>query len=232
MKAIAIQTIPTNDRGGVVKLFTENYGLKAYYVAWGKKAHTFQAMTLLEVEERERKAGAMPMLSEYRKDPVLTELPLHPVKASVALFMAEVLHRALAEEQANAPLFDNCWHSVQALDLDDRIAGYPVMFLSRVIRYLGFAPPELPSQEGERLILDLIHGEWLTLPPFHDAVIEGEDARRFLKAMQMGMGAFEGLPQLRAERQRLLDHLLKYLQIHLHSDREFKSYTVLREVFA
>lgn len=232
MKAIAIHTIPTNDRGGVVKLFTENYGLKAYYVAWGKKAHTFQAMTLLDVEERERKAGAMRMLSEYRKDPVLTELPLHPVKASVALFMAEVLNRTLAEEQVNAPLFDHCWHAVQALDLDERIAGYPVLFLSRLIRYLGFAPPERPSNEGVPLILDLVHGEWLTTTPFHDAVIEGEDARRFSNAMNMGMGSFDELPSQRVERQRLLDHLLRYLQIHLNTDREFKSYTVLREVFA
>lgn len=232
MKAIAIHTIPTNDRGGVVKLFTETYGLRAYYVAWGKKAHTFQAMTLLEVEERERKSGAMRMLTEYSKAPVLSELPLHPIKASVALFMAEVLNRTLGEEQANAPLFDHCWHSVQALDLDDRIAGYPVLFLSRLIRYLGFAPPELPAENSANPILDLVQGEWRSLPTFHDEVIEGEDARRFSQAMQLSMGSFETLPSQRVDRQRLLDHLLRYLQIHLHTDREFKSYAVLREVFA
>lgn len=232
MKAIAIQTIPTNDRGGVVKLFTEDYGLRAYYVAWGKKAHTFQAMTLLAIEERERKSGAMRMLSEFRKEPVLTELPMHPAKAAVALFMAEVLNRTLAEEQANVPLFDHCWHAVQALDIDDRIAGYPILFLSRLIRYLGFAPPEAPAKNDLNYILDLVQGEWLTQPPMHDAFIEGDEAHSFSHALQMGIATLHTLPARRCDRQRLLDHLVRYLQIHLQTDRAFKSYEVLREVFA
>lgn len=229
MKAIAIHTIPTNDKGGVALLFTEQFGIRPYYVTLGKKSTLFQAMTLLDIEERERRAGSMRMLAEVRRDPPLLEVPMHPLKASIALFMAEVLHRSLAEEQPMPALFHYCHVSVQALDLDDHVAGYPIGFLCKLIDHLGFAPPPVPAPDR---CLDLINGEWLATPPFHGDYLSGDAAQRFGKAIHASHEDLSELLNGRAERRELLDHLVRYLQIHLHHERELKSYTILREVFA
>ncbi len=229
MRAIVLQTIPTNDKGGVVKLFTEDHGVRAYYVNWGKKAMMYQAMTLLEVEERERRAGSMKMLADARREPVLHELTTHPFKAAVALFMAEVLSRSLADEQVHVALFTYCFLSVQALNLDDRVAAYPIVFLGKLIQYLGFTPPE--PRSDEQGCFDLLHGEWSVTPPTHGQCLRGEEATLFKQAINASVEGFQTLTMNREQRASLLDQLLRYLQIHLHSDREIKSYAVLREVF-
>ena len=229
MKAIAIHTIPTNDRGGVVLLFTERYGMRPYYVTLGKNSTLYQPMTLLEVVERERRAGSMRMLAEVRRDPPLLQVPMHPLKASVALFMAEVLHRSLAEEQPMPALFYYCHIRMQSLDLDDQVALYPIGFLCRLIDHLGFAPPEAKEHTS---CLDLVYGEWLSTPPLHGDFLQGDEATRFGKAIHANHEALEELARTLTERRLLLDQLVRYLQIHLHHERELKSYAVLREVFA
>jgi DNA repair protein RecO (recombination protein O) len=229
MKAIAIHTIPTNDKGGVALLFTEQFGIRPYYVALGKKSTLYQAMTLLDIEERERRLGSMRMLAEVRRDPPLLDVPMHPLKASIALFMAEVLHRSLAEEQPIPALFHYCHVSMQALDLDDQVASYPIGFLCKLIDHLGFAPPPVPASD---MCLDLVQGEWLGAPPLHGDFLQGEEAQRFGHAIHASHESLAELLKGRAERRILLDQLVRYLQIHLHHDRELKSYAILREVFA
>lgn len=229
MKAIAIHTIPTNDKGGVVLLFTETYGIRPYYTALGKKSALFQPMSLLEVVERERKSGSMRMLAEVRREPPLLQVPTNPLKSAVALFMAEVLHRSLAEEQAMPGLFHYCHLNMQALDIDDEVAKYPVGFLCRLIEHLGFSPPDKPKNLS---CLDLVHGEWLAEPPMHRDCIDGSDAELFAKVIGAPQETVSSLLTRRSDRRPLLDHLVRYLQIHLHHEKELKSYTVLREVFA
>lgn len=229
MKAIAIHTIPTNDKGGVVLLFTESYGIRPYYAALGKKSPLFQPMTLLEVVERERRSGSMRMLAEVRREPPLLQVPTNPLKSAVALFMAEVLHRSLAEEQPMPGLFHYCHLSMQALDIDDEVAAYPIGFLCRLIEHLGFSPPDNPKNLS---CLDLVHGEWLELPPLHGDYLDGADAERFAKVIGAPQDTMRSLLTRRADRRLLLDHLVRYLQIHLHHERDLKSYPVLREVFA
>lgn len=230
MKAIALHTIQTNDKGGVVKLFTEPFGVRAYYVNWGKNSMLYQAMTLLEVEERERKKGSMALLTEVRRDPLLHEVASRPAKAAVALFMAEVLHRALAEDQPHPELFDFCHLSIQALDLDDHTSLYPLMFLTRMISHLGFAPPH--ETKMGHAVFDLIGGEWLATPPLHGQYLEGREAQAFTSAIRMPRETVLQVFETRESRTRLLELLLRYLQIHLHSEQEVRSFAVLREVFA
>jgi DNA repair protein RecO (recombination protein O) len=229
MRAIALHSIPTNDKGGVVKLFTEDHGVRPYYVTWGKNPMLFQAMTLLEIEERERRNGSMRMLSEVRRSPSLHYLAANPIKSAIALFMAEVLHRALAEDQAQPELFTWCHLSMQALDLDERVSSYPLLFLCRVIVQLGFEPPARTAGGGA--FFDLIGSEWLHAVPLHGMHLEGAEADQFVRAVSMSRDELETSVPQRDDRRRLLEHLLRYLQIHLHSEREVRSFEVLREVF-
>lgn len=232
MRAIALQVIPTNDKGGVVRLFTEAHGLRAYYTSLGKKASLFQPMSLLDIEEREQRQGSMMNLREAQRAVVLQSVPFNPMKAAVALFMAELLNRSVAEDQVNDALFNYSWHSIEALDLDDRVSVYPILFLGRLLRFIGIAPPEAPGSQSAAKFLDLMHGEWLYDPPMHSQFLSAEESRVFSASLHVSQADFESLKLSRSQRRDLLDHLLRYLQIHMNNDREVKSYAILREVFS
>ncbi len=230
MRAIALHTVPTNDRGGVVRLFTELHGQRAYYAALGQQAHLFQAMSLLEVEERSRKQTGMAALSEVRRAVVLGRIATEPARAAIALFMAEVLSQCLVEDQANAPLFDYVWHTVQALEVDQRVGLYPLLFMGRVLRFMGVAPSA--ALEAEHVFFDLRQGEWRMMPPPHGDWLQGAEAQLLCACAVQSVDELDALSTTRAQRNEVLHKLLRYIQLHLTNDRKVRSFAILAEVFA
>jgi DNA repair protein RecO (recombination protein O) len=230
MRAIAIHTVQTNDRGGVVRLFTETHGQRAYYATLGKQAQLFQAVSLLEVEERNRKQTGMAALSEVRRAVVLGRIATEPARAAIALFMAEVLGQCLVEDQANEPLFDYVWHSVQALEVDHRVGLYPLLFMGRVLRFMGVAPSQ--ALEEDQQFFDLRQGEWRIMPPPHGDWLGGTPARLLCACAVLSVDELDALATNRAQRNEVLHKLLRYIQLHLTNDRKVRSFTILAEVFA
>jgi DNA repair protein RecO (recombination protein O) len=230
MRAIAIHTVQTNDRGGVVRLFTETHGQRAYYATLGKQAQLFQAVSLLEVEERNRKQTGMAALSEVRRAVVLGRIATEPARAAIALFMAEVLGQCLVEDQANEPLFDYVWHSVQALEVDHRVGLYPLLFMGRVLRFMGVAPSQ--ALEEDQQFFDLRQGEWRIMPPTHGDWLGGTPARLLCACAVLSVDELDALATNRAQRNEVLHKLLRYIQLHLTNDRKVRSFTILAEVFA
>jgi DNA repair protein RecO (recombination protein O) len=230
MRAIAIHTVQTNDRGGVVRLFTETHGQRAYYATLGKQAQLFQAVSLLEVEERNRKQTGMASLSEVRRAVVLGRIATEPARAAIALFMAEVLGQCLVEDQANEPLFDYVWHSVQALEVDHRVGLYPLLFMGRVLRFMGVAPSQ--ALEEDQQFFDLRQGEWRIMPPPHGDWLGGTPARLLCACAVLSVDELDALATNRAQRNEVLHKLLRYIQLHLTNDRKVRSFTILAEVFA
>ncbi len=230
MRAIALHTIQTNDRGGVVRLFTETHGQRAYYTTLGKQAQLFQAVSLLEIEERNRKQTGMAALSEVRRAVVLGRIATEPARAAIALFMAEVLSQCLVEDQSNLPLFDYMWHSVQALEVDNRVGLYPLLFMGRVLRFMGVAPSQ--ALEEEHVFFDLRQGEWRIMPPPHSDWVGGVEAQLLCACAILSVDELDALATNRTQRNEVLHKLLRYIQLHLTNDRKVRSFAILAEVFA
>lgn len=213
-----------------MRLFTELHGQRAYYASLGKQAQLFQAMSLLEVEERNRRQTGMPALSEVRRSVILGRIATDPARAAIALFMAEVLGQCVVEDQANTPLFDYVWHTVQALEVDHRVGLYPLLFMGRLLRYMGVAPGE--AKEIERVFLDLQEGEWRIMPPSHGDWIGGAEAHLMYSCSMLTIDELDAMETSRSQRNEVLHKLLRYIQLHLTNDRKVRSFTILAEVFA
>lgn len=232
MKAIVLQLIRTNDRGGVVRLFTESHGLRSYYVNAGKKHLQYHAMALLEVEERKQRKSALPGLSDVARALPLHRVQTDPARAAVALFVAEVLARCLAEDQQQEALFAFCWHTVQAMDLEAQVGVYPQVFLGRIIRHLGHLPDRRRPEDGHFAVLDLVSGDWVQVLPEHGKYIDAPLSEAFVAAGWESAEEFSKRVPRREDRRQLLSLQISFVQNHLAGDREFKSFAILSEVFA
>lgn len=230
MKAIALQVIKTNDKGGVARLFTSDHGLRAYYVSLGKKQHYFQSLSLLEVHEREQRKSSMSRLSEVSRAIMTPHLSCEPARAAVSMFVAEVLNQCLAEGERHAALFEYCWHTIQLMDLDSHIGVYPQLFLGRILRHLGHLPDV--KVVGEHAVLDMVSGDWVKQLPGHGRFLNETLSGAFVQAGWSSAALFSNALPDRADRRELLKQQIAFIKTHLTGDREIKSFSILTEVFA
>ena len=192
------------------------------------RAALFHPLHLVETEIRHRENRQMQRISHVRVCAPFRYIPFDPVKTCIALFVAEILHKTLKEEEPNRPLFDFLTHSVQTLDLNDSgTANFHLMFLTHYTRYLGFYPNT--EQLSDDMWFDSRKGNFGAAP---DASSPLPEYNRLLKQL-FGM-SFEHLDDLRInhlQRNYLTEYLLGYYAMHVENFGKVKSYPVLQNVF-
>ena len=144
-RAIVLHHLRYSDSSLIVNLYTESMGRQAIFIkgAFSKKSTMrvalFQPLHLVEVDLHHRVNRNMQRVSNIQMYYPFQSIPFDPVKSCIALFIAELLHKTLKEEEANPALFDFLHHTIQALDLNERgTANFHLVFLVHFSRHLGF----------------------------------------------------------------------------------------------
>lgn len=231
-KAIVISSLKYQDKGLVVKCFTKSDGLKSYYVPnafstrkGAPKAAYFQPMTLLEIEAVHKNKGTLESFKEIRIDYPYTTLHSDVVKGTIAMFLSEMLHYSIHEEERNESLFDLLEAAFHWLDHHEEVANFHLILLLEVTKHLGFYP-DVNDTEGR--FFDLRDGHFHPSPDA-DTVSESETTLlRKLTSLRFGSDekTFSG-----GQRRALLKILVSYYAFHLEGFRQPKSLEVLAEVF-
>lgn len=188
-------------------------------------------MSLLEVEQDDRKRGSLSTLKDYRRGILLHSFPIDPAKMAIAMYAAEVIERCVPEDQPENELFEYFWNTIQAIDLDDKVGPYPLLITGRLIRFLGVLPPAFKTANATDY-LDLLSGKWVNSPYGLKYAIEHRVAERFLNACHGSKTDLLELELTRTEQQDLLKTMTDYLRLHVSSQKELKTLPVLQEVFA
>ena len=144
-RAIVLNHLRYGDNSLIVNLYTESMGRQAVFVkgTFSKKSAMrlalFQPLHLVETDLYHRANRQMQRVSNIHICYPFQSIPFNPVKNSIALFIAEVLHKTLKEEESNPELFCFLFHTIQALDLNDcGTANFHLVFLVHYSRHLGF----------------------------------------------------------------------------------------------
>ena len=64
------------------------------------------------------------------------------VKSTILIFLSEVLHHSIREEEKNELLFDFLESALIWLDNHDEIANFHLILLLEVTKFLGFYPDD------------------------------------------------------------------------------------------
>lgn len=229
--AIVLKVIRHGDSKVVLKAWTTHAGLRSYVVrAGGKRGNgmaALQALNRLELVVQEHADRDLHFVRELRLAKPYTNIPVDPIRGSVALFIQELLYKVLRQESADEGLNEFLEHALETLDTTPDIRHYPLLFLIQFSGHLGFFP-ERPAQGEDRF--DLREGHFVkgvaehahTLSPTLSAALAG------LLDVQLAQVPQPPLPA--ATRRELLDHLLLYFRMHLEGLGELRSPAVLHQV--
>ena len=222
-KGIVINFIPYRETSIIAKIYTEEFGIQTYIEnsvrsSRGKnRMALFQPATLLDLVVYMNPKKSIQRISEIKCNHPYETLPYDILKSSIALFIIEILHKTLSEEDSNKPLFNFLWHTLT--DLDGASSSFENMHLQFLINfafYLGFAPQtakEIGSQFRESgILIELSMENRQRL----DQLIRGDNPAE----VKIG----------RNQRNELLNTLLDFYRLHVENLSEIKSLAVLREV--
>lgn len=212
-RIIVLHLTKFSDHGLVLHTVDSAAGRRSFLVRGIKRGNAvavFHPLSILDVVSAESPHSTMSHLREW--EPVL---PLHGirgdlVKASLAMFLSEVLYRSLTSELADPQLFAWLCDAVARLDATEgSVANFPAWFLVTYAVRMGFMPGDTIEPSG---------------------MFPAEDAALFQRFLHTPYGEAMAIPLSGARRQAFARRMLQYLSWHLGTTIDAKSLDVLHEV--
>ncbi|HLP64081.1 DNA repair protein RecO [Flavobacterium sp.] len=232
-KAIVISSLKYQEKSLIVKCFTQSDGLKSYFVqsAFSSKKATqkiayFQPLTILEIEASHKNKGTLEHFKEIKLAAAYQTINTDIVKSTIVIFLSEVLHHSIQEEEKNEHLFTFLETALLWLDTHEETANFHLILLLEITKFLGFYPD---NSEVDFPFFEMNEGQF---SPLHGiSCLSEHETHLFKKLMNLKFDSdqkvFAGI-----ERQILLKILLDYYSIHLDGFKKPKSLDVLKEVFS
>ena len=232
-KAIVISSIKYQEKSLIVKCFTLSDGLKSYFVRdafssrkSNQKIAYFQPFSILEIEAVHKNKGTLENFKEIKLAIPFQTIHNTITKSTIVLFLSEMMHYSIHEEEENEALFTYLETALLWLDAHDEMANFHLIFLLEATKYLGFYPD---ITDIDFPFFEMTEG---VFTPFHAiSSLSQHETQLFKKLLSLkfesDLKTFHVI-----ERQLLLKILIDYYSFHLDGFRKPKSLDVLKEVFS
>jgi len=232
-RAIVISSIKYQEKSLIVKCFTLSDGLKSYFVRdafssrkSNQKIAYFQPFSLLEIEAVHKNKGTLENFKEIKLAVPFQTIHSDVVKSTIVLFLSEMMHYSIHEEEEIEALFTYLETSLLWLDAHEEMANFHLIFLLEASKYLGFYPD---ISEMEFPFFEMKEGNF---SPF-SAVSSLSEHETLLFKKLINLKLESDIKTFHViERQLLLKILIDYYSYHLEGFRKPKSVEVLKEVFS
>ncbi len=231
-RGIVFKTTDYGESSVIVQVFTEKFGLQSYIINAVKKPkakisrNMLQPLHLLDMVVYHKNTGQVQRVAEVKNSPVLQSIPYDVIKSSLAIFLNEVLYKAVRQQSADENLFGFVFNAIEWLDhQSEGLANFHLLFLVRLTRYLGFHPALFQAD-----YFDMKNGVFSKYKPEGFSYLSPPHTQNFYTLLQC---SFENIQQLRFsndERRYLIQKLLEYYALHIESFGNIRSHEVLEEV--
>ncbi len=232
-KAIVISALKYQEKSLIVKCFTQSDGLKSYFVRdafssrkSNQKIAYFQPLSILEIEAVHKNKGTLEHFKEIKIATHFHSIHADVVKSTIAMFVSEMLHHSIREEEKNAELFIFLETALHWLDNHNENANFHLILLLEMTKFLGFYPD---VSEMDFPYFEMIEGHF---SPLHAVTsLTEHETQLFKKLISLKFDNDHKTFHV-VERQLLLKILIDYYSHHLDGFKKPKSLDVLKEVFA
>jgi DNA repair protein RecO (recombination protein O) len=233
---IVLSTLRYSDSSVIARIYTQAKGLRSFMVRTGKgknalpKLAMLQPLSLVDISFSDDERKNLHTLRSLERGVALKDIPFNPVKTCIALFVAEMIGRAIEEQEHNPELFKFLQNSILLLDDEtESPANFHLKFLIEFTRFLGFYPSD-DYRAGAQF--DLTEGEFLLGDSIHPYFIDKQLSGRFYELIKVGMSTYGSVKLPNEQRRELLQKLIDYYRLHLDGMKEINSHKVLEEVLA
>lgn len=232
-KAIVLSSLKYQEKSLIVKCFTESDGLKSYFVPSAysnkkvnQKIAYFQPLTIIEIEANHKNKGTLEHFKEIRLAHSYHSINTDIIKSTIVIFLSEILHHAIKEEEKNQSLFSFLETALLWFDTHQETTNFHLILMMEVTKYLGFYPD---LTELDFPYFDIKEGYFTPFQSINS--LTEHETHLFKRLLQLKFDSdqkiFAGI-----ERQLLLKILLDFYTLHLDGFKKPKSLDVLTEVFS
>lgn len=162
------------------------------------------------------------------------DVTAHPVRTSIALFLAEVLAVVTREGDADERLWNLIVDTVNVLSRGNAqmLANLPLSFLLRLADTLGIAPDF--SEAGINKGFDMVEGVFKHSKPLHDYWLDSNHARvlKFYAEISERYAHLGLLRVPRRVRTQALERFIDYFVLHHYPLDRMKSLDIIKAVFS
>ena len=229
-RALVLNQLMYDDNKLIVKMYTEQFGTVSYLAYKSKtvkkRSRIPLNMSLAEVLGEEKRKGQLHYIKEVKL--LETErLPFNMAKASVSLFLNEILYRLLVDIGEDGRLFDFLYASLSGFIHREFTPDFHLRFLVTLMQELGFSPQ--PNYSDATPIFNVKNG------CFEAILTENADelllSRLFVQLLNQGLVPKKAENTISSYwRNKLLDMILKYYTLHIADFSIIKSHEVLKAV--
>ncbi len=216
-RGIVLSYVRYKDSSIIVRVFTEEFGLRSYIVNGvrkknkGNKLIFFQPLSLLELIVYENEKRSINRISEMRFAHRPESIPFDVKKSAIALFLCEFLERLIVEEDPNLLFFEYIYEHLVAFDnKSNQVGNFHIVLLIGLTKIHGIG-----ISQASELIME---GDGF---PISDLVLANINA--VLKDPRHPMSGFD--------RREMLLALINYYHVHFGTMKNIKSLKVLSEIF-
>lgn len=234
-QGVVLRKLPYTGSSMIVSIYTRRFGHTTFMAKGaGRKGGSiskaaFEPLSRVEVLCTFRENRQMQTLKSIRLDADTAFYINSPEKATVAMFIAEVLYKTLREEASNEDLFDFIDQAVIYFVREAFQPDFHLLFLMHMTKYFGFFPSG--KWEERTPWFDLQEGTFAERQPHTSVSLDRSRSMNFSKLALAPIDG-EGLGITGVDRRLLLADLLRYYEFHLDGMGKIKSLTVLTEVFS
>ena len=232
-KAIVLSSLKYQEKSLIVKCFTLSDGLKSYFVSSdysGKKSNQkiayFQPLTILEIEANHKNKGTLEHFKDIKLATAFQTINTDVIKSTIVIFLSEMLHHSIQEEEKNEDLFTFLETALTWLDTHEETSNFHLILLLEITKFLGFYPD---TSDLDAKFFSMDEGGFTIFQGIN--CLSEHETSLLIKLVSLKFESnqkiFNGV-----ERQLLLNILLNYYSIHLDGFKKPKSLEVLKEVFA
>lgn len=232
-KAIVLSSLKFQEKSLIVKCFTQSHGLKSYFVRdafssrkSNQKIAYFQPMTVLDIEAVHKNKGTLESFKEIKIASPFHSIHSDIYKSTIVMFVSEILHHSIHEEEKNEHLFTFLETALEWLDNHDEVANFHLILMLETTKYLGFYPD---ISDMDMPFFEMTEG---VFTPFHAiSSLTEHETNLFKKLVDLKFDNDQKVFHV-LERQIVLKILIDYYSFHLDGFKKPKSLDVLKEVFS
>lgn len=216
LRAIVLHSIRYGESGIITQTYTSSHGRLSFLIHGVRKkkskfrAYLFQPLSILDMEAYIKDNRDLQKIKDVRPAFTLNQLHSDIRRSTIAVFIGEVLTRALRESDVNHPLFHYLENAVQMLDIGKQgISNFHLVFLMQLTKFTGIFPVNHEEFRAYR-------------------TQSGFNLEELLEY------SLSDIAELRIDsltRNEVLDQLLLFYRTHMEGFGNVKSLEILREVF-
>lgn len=234
-KAFVISTIKFAEADCIVKCYTQSHGMLTFMVKGVRKSKRgklnmayFQPLSYLDVEFTYRSNKNLLYFKEVAQHQSFNAVQRDVYKSTLSLFLAEILHTCIQEEEANTDLFLFIENTLNQLEEAEKIGHFHLLFLLQLSQYLGFYPNK---EDAAFAYFNLIDGVFQNKET-NRYCFAGQEIEDLKNLLHVNYSEVHQLKMPKSNRLQLLDVLLLYFEIQIQGFKKPLSYQVLQEVFS